>query len=382
MSKHDSIFAVAAALKTATSYPSIFGKLPDGVVEHQLKALRGQFAYLAMVVHPDHAPESFKKEAAAVFVELNKLRTAAEEAVRTGTYDKPFRENVQTATILQSSAGLYRLDERPFQQGDFSALYLATIIPDSKHRMVVKIATDPLHNPWLENEARILKRFGGGKGTGTTEGIHKFLPTLVDTFTISGDVGKQYRANVMTHVSDLVSVAEIIKAHPTGQDPRDAAWIARRVFAQTLAASMAGVVHGAITPDHVLVHPLTHEPLHIGWAHALDTAANPNARITHIINRWKDWYPPEVFAKKQPDHKTDLYMAGKTVLALFGGDTKRNILPSGSVPQSIARVITACVQEEPARRPHDGKSVLDEFTRAVKVEWGRVHRPLHMPATR
>ena len=148
---------------------------------------------------------------------------------------------------------------------------------------------------------------------------------------------------------------------------------------QMLAASMAGVVHGAITPDHVMVHPKTHEALHIGWAHAIDRVAHPNARITHIIDRWKDWYPPEVFQKKPPDHTTDIYMAGKTILRLFGGDTKQNIFPEHAASPAIIRTVLRCVEDSPARRYQDGKQALDELTRAVRAYWGKTYRPLVMP---
>lgn len=388
MKAQEGIDVVAAALKSAKSYVEIFGKLPEGLAELKAQALRGQFAYLAKIVHPDHVAEERKTEAASIFIELKKLRSGAQEAIRMGTYDKPFVTDVEhldenlftSATVLQSGIGLYRLDENPFNEGDFSTLYTATVLPKGTRRVIIKIAADPSFNPWLEHEARILSRFAAAKPGIPIYDIRAFLPTIVDTFTISERGGKRYRANVLAFVPDLISLTEVAKVFPKGLDPRDAAWIFRRVLAQALAASMAGMVHGAIVPDHVLVHPTTHEPLHIGWAHALDTTANPNTRITHVIDRWKDWYPPEVFLKKQPEHKTDLYMAGKTMIYLLGGDTKRNAIPHGVVPEKIGRIILQCVENSLARRPDDGRRILDEFTRAVKEQWGRVHRPLHMPS--
>jgi hypothetical protein len=172
-----------------------------------------------------------------------------------------------------------------------------------------------------------------------------------------------------------VPLTDIIAAYPGGLDPRDAAWICRRVLAQTLAAAMAGVVHGALTPDHVLVHPLSHEPRHIGWAHALESGG----RLARIVTRWRDWYPPEVFDKQTLDHRSDLYMAGKTMLRLFGGDPARNTLPP-SVPAELARVVLRCVREARVERPRDGRPVLEAFTRVVRNLWGTVYRPLALPA--
>ena len=118
---------------------------------------------------------------------------------------------------------------------------------------------------------------------------------------------------------------------------------------------------------------MTHEPLHIGWAHALTSG-----HISHIIPRYKAYYPPEVFDRKNPDHTTDLYMASKTMIQLLGGDVKRNTLPS-SVPKRVGEVILRSVVPSPANRPQDGKQLLDEFTHLIREEWGRTYRALPMP---
>ncbi len=206
--------------------------------------------------------------------------------------------------------------------------------------------------------------------------VSTFVPHLLDTFLMEGAGRTRYRVNVMKYKKDFVSLAEVIDAYPSGLEPAQVAWVARRIIAQALAASMMGVVHGAITPDHVLVNPVSHEPLHIGWAHAI---MNPTSeRITHVIDRWREYYPPEVFEKKHPDLRTDLFMAGKTIIKLLGGDVKNTTLPS-TVPPEMRRIILQLVEKSPSRRPSDGKVYLDEFTRVVRGIWGRKYRPLAMP---
>src|SRR5437868_2159448 len=89
----DSIEHVVAHLRSATSYSMIFGKLPDGSGHTKKSTLRKQFAYLAQVVHPDHAPKTKAAEAVEAFRLLNEARQAAEKAIEEGTYDQPIKKS-------------------------------------------------------------------------------------------------------------------------------------------------------------------------------------------------------------------------------------------------------------------------------------------------
>ncbi|OGG59751.1 hypothetical protein A2765_04145 [Candidatus Kaiserbacteria bacterium RIFCSPHIGHO2_01_FULL_56_24] len=373
----DAIRAVASQLKSATTYAAIFGPLPQGDLKGKQKALKKQFHLLARMVHPDYA-NGHERIANETFQVLNEMHARAEEALMVGTYDSSFvSAKPSDDTELTSANGAYRLAKDTFRTGDFAAIYHGTLVGQNRS-VLAKIALEPALNSWLEREAMILARFRDAKSGNPVVGIRKFVPDLIDTFLIGGPGGTRYRVNILGIREGFVSVADIIQAYPAGLNPAEAAWVARRIIAQALAASMAGVVHGAITPDHVLVDPQTHEPMHIGWAHAIDDPARKGGRITHVIDRWRDFYPPEVFDKKTPDHRTDLYMAGKTIVNLLGGDVKRNTLPA-SVPDEMKRVILRLVEKTPDRRPRDGKAYLDEFTRVVRKIWGKAYLPLTMP---
>lgn len=279
------------------------------------------------------------------------------------------------ASVLQSPKGSYKLGEHPYRTGDFSEIYRAIALDAGKIQALVKIAHHPTSNPLLENEARLLGRFANESGLAT---MRRFVPDLIDTFLVVGEKNSRYRTTVFAEQGGFVSLAQIIAAYPHGLDPRDAAWIWRRVLGHTLTASAAGVVHSAIVPDHVLVHPISHNPLYLGWAHAIPDPRSTGQRVTLLIDRYRDWYPPEVFDKETPTHQTDLYMAGMTMVKLLGGDTGRRILPT-HIPDDMRRIVLRCIEKAPARRPADGKQVLDEFTRVVRNRWGRVYRPLTMP---
>lgn len=378
MSDMHAITEVSRRIKTAQSFVAIFGALPTGDAAVKRAALRKQFGYLAKLVHPDQAPAPMAKIAAETFQLLNQLRHAAEEAISRNAYEAPIvpKQSVDTDTDvseLVSSTGTYRLRSAVFHEGDFSILYRGILVGTTPTPIVAKVSREPVMNNWLEKEAVLLGRLNDARAGTPLARIAPFLPKLLDTFLVSGEKGTRYRANVFLFVPDLVSVADIIRAYPKGLDAPQAAWVARRVFAQVSAAVMLGVVHGAITPDHVLVNPVKHEPLHVGWPHA-----QKGGRITHVIDRWRDLYPPEVFAKQDVDHRTDIYMAGATVLRMLGGSVEHRSLPA-SVPSEVARILLRCLETSPARRPQDARQLLDEFTVVVRRIWGRVYRPLSMP---
>jgi|CXWL01.1.fsa_nt_gi hypothetical protein len=379
MSTFAALESTAVRFSSAKSYQEIFGMLPKGSEDVQMEHLRHQVRYLMKIVHPDVHADADKVKAGQVFDELNQLRKAAEQAVKEKRYEKPFGARSPLARAggktfnLASAKGIYELHADSFAKGDFSVFYRGHLQGVDNVSVVAKVASAPASNSWLEKEASMLIRFRDAKKGDALSSIAKFVPELLDTFLVENAKQKRYRVVVMRDSPDMVSVSDIIRAYPSGLDPRDASWIYRRILAQTLAASMAGVVHGAMTSDHVLVDPYTHNPLHTGWAHSVK-----DGRITHIVDRFRDYYPPEVFEKKKVTHQTDLYMAGKMMIHLLGGDVKRNSLPR-LVPSSVAQVILRSIEPSPARRPQDGLQLLDEFTRVIRQEWGRAYRPLTIP---
>jgi hypothetical protein len=175
-----------------------------------------------------------------------------------------------------------------------------------------------------------------------------------------------------------VSLSAIHDAYPGGLDPKDAAWIWRRLIAQALAGQVLGVVHGAIVPDHVLVHPGTHEPLHLGWVHSVEQPEERQARLTTVIDRWRDWYPKEVFAREIPTLQTDLYMVGKTMLYLAGGNMAQNQLPR-HYPTVMKDVVAQLIVADARSRPRDGHALLRTFTHSIRALWGTTFRPLTLP---
>ncbi len=368
----NTIEVVRTKISSAATFAEVFGTLPPGSPEDQARALKRQYRYLAKLVHPDQATPAQRALATVVFDELSKFYASAEHAFEHGLYDRPLGSGTRSTETVTLSAGsrVYTIAAEPVTTGDFSNIHFGK--DEQGNGIVAKVARDPTYNQYLVHEAMFLKRVGEQPSQKSLIGL---VPGYLDSLILTEPGNEQFRVTIYRQTLGQVSLTQVRERHQSGLAPEDAMWIARRVIAQTLAATMMNVVHGAIVPDHVLIHPLRREPLHIGWAHAVLEPDKHGRRITMVIDRWRDWYPKEVFARTVPNHQTDLYMAGKTILYLLGGDVVRNRFPN-HIPPDVAQLIGRLLEENPAQRPRDGLTFMRELTTAAHRHWGKTYRPL------
>lgn len=370
---------IQSQLASATSFVAIFGALPTGEEKQQTAHLKKRYRELVRMTHPDQVSRAEQSLANNVFPALVRFYEEALTALKAGRYDA-VRTTATASTpasspdvTMRSAGAVYTVKADLYATGDFSNLHLGrTATGDS---VLLKVAAETSGNAFLAKEAAFYKAVAARK---EVDGLRRYLPEFVDSFTVSERASEQYRVNVFRHTPGFVSLTKIHDVYPKGLDPKDAAWIWRRLIAQALAAQALDVVHGAIVPDHVLVHPDTHEPLHLGWVHSVERPQERQARLTTVIDRWRDWYPPEIFAREIPSLQTDLYMVGKTMIYLAGGDVARNRFPR-HYPQVMKDTVAKLIEGDTRNRPRDGHMLLREFTTGVRRLWGTAFRPLILP---
>lgn len=368
----DAVLQMETVLSRATSYTAIFGPVVGKDIDERKRLVDEQFNYLVRLVHPDKVDDESKAAATAAFQRLKEAREGAKRALEKGTYGEAFTkgkipEASPKGASLKSAMATYALDATPFAEGDFSVIYKA--VNGIGSEVLVKVASHPTNNHWLEHEAEMVQRFAGHRSASA-------VPAILDGFTAAGDGGQRYRVNVLPFRHGYVSVADLVRAFPGGLDPTQVGWVGRRVLAQVMAGEIIRRVHGAIVPDHVLIEPLKHEVLHIGWAHAVDPKLKQ--KVAHVIQRWEVCYPGEVWDRQPVSCQTDIYMAGRTIALLLGWNHKTHRYP-GSVPKELVAVVEQCTAEKPGQRFATGRQAFDEFTRVVRGLWGNQYRPLVLP---
>lgn len=138
-------------------------------------------------------------------------------------------------------------------------------------------------------------------------------------------------------------------------DPKHIGWIWNRLLPILEYAHLFEYVHGAVTPDNILVHPQTHSVLLTNWEY---TAAY-GARLRVVPSSRRSMYPPEL----EDDNvrhmgNIDYYTAAKSMLLVTGG--QKTVLP----PPMFA-YFRAMTWDTPHIRLHHGGINLQD-------QWGEI----------
>jgi len=284
-------------------------------------------------------------------------------------------------TALESGA-----EVTPLTQGDFCDLSLISYMqpaskvehPTAWDRLmadeteveaVLKVVQRASDNDLLANEVRILNHLFPPEAE--QEKFLRYLPHLMDSFFDGAR-----HAIVLARIEGYVSLADILKSYPEGIDYRDFAWMFRRMLEGIGYVHQRGVVHAALVPSHILVHPTDHGAKLIDWSYAVQAKETVKA----VVGQWRPYYAPEILHKIPPRPSSDLYMLAKCAVALLGGNPADNSFPD-KVPDSVQAFFRGCLMRNPAQRPSDAWKLYDEFAEVLHKLVGRPrYRPFEMPA--
>jgi hypothetical protein len=347
-------------LRSADGPADVFGALPGDAQA----ALKRRYRELISVAHPDR--NASRADAATEACKaLQEWYAVAQRHLARGIYGAAPRINV--ATRLHEYTGY----AAPLQ-GDLCELFPAEAGGDA---VLLKIARRPHNNDLLQAEAQALRAIARAQD-GQAARAH--FPTLVEHFLLSDAAHVQRHTNVLRAEAGCYSLAEVLLAYPAGIAPADAAWMFNRVLAALGVAHSLGIVHGAVTPAHVLIRPADHNGMLIDWCYSVPTGEPLKA----ITPPYAADYPPEVHARQPATPATDVYMAARCMTRLLGGHPATLELPA-HVPRPISRLLSACLLPAPARRADDAWQVLEDFHDILGRLYGPPQfRPFRMPSAR
>jgi hypothetical protein len=288
-----------------------------------------QYRKLARLTHPDAHPGD--------------ARTAAAFAKLAGLWQRRTRG---------ATGGTDRL----FAAGDLANLY-------EHEDGLLKIVRDPADNDLMDREAKALAHLR----TRGERRYRAYVPLLV-RFQVHNDpvTGVRRLANVIGKLDGFRTLAQVKEAYPDGLDPRDAAWMWRRLLVALGFASHAGLIHGAVLPGHVLIHPDEHGLVLIDWCYSMPM---PSARPAAVPGAYKDWYPAEVLDGDPVGPDLDIYLATKCMTDLVGDN----------LPRELAAFARGCTLASPRHRPQDAWRLLGELDQVLERLYGpRKFRPFTM----
>jgi hypothetical protein len=219
---------------------------------------------------------------------------------------------------------------------------------------LVKIPRRATDNDLLEREAAALRRLA-------CEGDPRFLPyvpRLVDSFRhLDPASGARRQVNVVAAAAGLRSLVEVRAAYPDGLDPRDAAWMWRRLLVALGFAHRVGLVHGAVLPEHVLIQPAEHGVVLVDWCYS----SSDGEAVPAVVAHRRGWYPAEVLSKAAPGPGTDLAMAARCMTYLMGE----------RIPPPLRAFADGCLSPLLRQRPDDAWRLLRELDLVLERLYGR-----------
>jgi len=335
-------------LRSATGPVDVFGAL----VGEPQAALKRRYRELVTIAHPDHNQRDIDAANEACKA-LQEYYASAQRQLTQGVYGLAPR--IRATTKLHEYIGY-----APPLQGDLCELFPAE---GAGEAVLLKVARLARNNDLLQAEAQVLRKLDRALD-GQAARAH--FPTLVEHFLLRDATGNQRHTNVLRAETGYVSLAEVLHAYPNGLAAADAAWMFNRLLTALGVAHSLGIVHGAVTPAHVLVRPADHNGMLIDWCYSVPTGKPLKA----ISPPYATDYPPEVQAWQPAMPATDLYMAARCMARLLGGQTTTLELPT-SVPRPIRTLLRACLLPSAQRRVDDAWHVFEDFHEIL----GRLYGP-------
>nr|MDT0661809.1 molecular chaperone DnaJ [Micromonospora sp. DSM 115978] len=299
---------------------------------------------LVRLLHPDRAP-------------AGQGAVATEACARLSTL---WAERGGPGTVLTTRRRRYTVGAQ-VATGDIADLYE---LRHDKGEALLKVPRGVTDNDLMDREAEALAKLA-------RDGDPKYrayVPSLVETFVQEQPAtGARRSATILDHCRGFVSLAEVARRLPGGVDPRDVAWMWRRLLVALGYAHRAGVVHGAVLPEHVLIHPDEHGLVLVDWCYSVVRSGD---HVPAIVARHRDHYPPEVAAREPATPATDIHLASGTMRRLMGARAH----------PALRRFADGCMQSLPRMRPPDAWRLLAELDDLLTDLFGpRRFRPFTLP---
>lgn len=189
-------------------------------------------------------------------------------------------------------AGKYPLLQQ-LKSGDLRQIYRS-------NDLIVKL-------PLVQNKSanRLVKKeianidFLRGSASGLS--MLKYLPEIVANFSHDS------KEVVVCKHDGLVTLADIKLQFPDGLQGRHIGWICKRMLSVAAFVHECGYTHGAITPEHFMINPITHGGVLVGWIHA----EKHGEKIKTIPSSRRGMYPES--AKNGLTPSVDICMIGRTL---------------------------------------------------------------------
>jgi len=213
----------------------------------------------------------------------------------------------------------------------------------------------------LDNAWRVLQALRASHVQGTAH-FSQLVPVPVARGVASGlDFGGR-ELFVHRFMSGFVhTLADVRRAYPSGVEARHAVWLWRRMLETLDWVHRAGFVHGALLPQHVLVHARDHGVMLVGFS----CAGQPGTRLRALCSDRAALYP-KPNGTLTLSTALDLSMVARNVLFALGSDDGHTI------PASFPKPLAELLQRTLDARDFDvsAMALADQVASAARAAFG------------
>ncbi len=217
--------------------------------------------------------------------------------------------------------------------GESSDVYWAERVRRPVERVLIKVLREERDDDLWQREERALLRLANSNALGA-----EYFGTLVPRTTLAGEgntsEASPRKARVLRFASGFVhTLDDVARAYPQGLDARHAVWIWRRLLEVLDFVHRSGLVHGAVLPQHVLVHARDHGIRLVGFS----CAGAPHEELPVLCASRTAFYPHDARAGSLSP-ASDVIMSARCVRHLLGVQ-ESSLLPT-SIPAPLATLLS------------------------------------------
>ncbi len=247
-------------------------------------------------------------------------------------------------------------------RGESSDVFMACRDAHPTERVVLKVLRASGDEVLMVREWRALEALWASEVQGA-DFFRQQLPQPVAQGPLTRASGRDGHASVFRWRSGFcLTLADAARAFPGGLDPRAAVWMWRRLLELLGWVHRSGWVHGAVLPQHILLHERDHGATLVGWSAACAIGA---AAPVILCRSAGPYYSERRWSGARPTPTSDLAMSARCMARVLGGDARSMELPA-AVPRPLVELLTRAAEE----RTDDAWALNDAVEAAARRIYG------------
>lgn len=200
---------------------------------------------------------------------------------------------------LLSIADTQWVEQSLLARGEISDVYIAKRARFPSELVLLKVLRDAEDAPLLDREWRALNQLQDSS-----------LGSRIPDPVVKSDHACAYR-----WASGFIHTFESIReAYPDGIPAVAAIWVWRRILEVLAVMRQAGLVHGALLPNHLLIQKGEHGVRIVGFS----CADAPNAPLRLVSTQFESFYPASSLKSGKLTSSMDIVMSARCVAYLLG----------------------------------------------------------------